>query len=228
MTQRAKNVISGFFIVVLTAIVVFVIWSCYHYRQEQRIEGLRDHFRQKIFVEQTQNFIEKEIRPWSLFNTGKTQYGEMLFSGTPQEVFWNTADIFLESLIMSNFQFAVEFYKEKEIPKDELLLIVKDILASSIDQVYGEMQRIDRKLRGNGCPEFVKMRDVSDKLQFMHALLSKQYQAQLQIKPKPSLNRFYRENPFWFWVIDHLFPYVAGLASPFLFRKVKSIRNSHE
>ena len=120
-------------------------------------------------------------------------------------------------MISSNLQFAVEYAKTNELPKNEVLSVVRDMLASSIDQVYGEMQRIDRKLRGDGCPRSVEMQEVSEKSKAMHAFLNKQYQAKL-VRPKWSFERFFREHQFLFWVV----PYVIGFFSPWVFKKFKS------
>jgi hypothetical protein len=55
-------------------------------------------------------------------------------------------------MVSSNLQFAVEYAGINEFAKSETLLVARDISAGSIDQVYGEMQRIDRKLRGSAYP----------------------------------------------------------------------------
>jgi hypothetical protein len=140
----------------------FLIQSC-RKQTEQRLAGLRSEFKTHIFDEQAMVFIRTKLEPWTLFNTGKMptvtdfygkpiQYGGLKYNGSVQEAFWSFSDPFLKQMVSSNLQFAVEYAGINEFAKSETLLVARDISAGSIDQVYGEMQRIDRKLRGSAYP----------------------------------------------------------------------------
>ena len=88
-----------------------------------------------------------------------------------------------------------------------------------VEQVYGEMQRVDRGLRSEGNSESVEFRNISDKLELMFDFLEQQYQSHLKSRSNFTVDRFYDNHPFWFWLIDRVWPYLAGISPAFLFKK---------
>ncbi|MFA6174021.1 MAG: hypothetical protein WC334_01600 [Kiritimatiellales bacterium] len=226
-----KKVTVALFTVILMTVGFFLIRSyCLH---QECLARLRSEFQSHIFDNQTKTFIRTKLKPWGLFNTGKmpsitnsdgesvqlNKEGGLKYSGISQEVFWTFSDPFLEQMIRSNLQFAVEYARINELPMREVLSVVRDSLASSIDQVYGEMQRIDQKLRGDGYPSSVTIQDVREKRDVMYSFLNEQYRVKLQAKSKPSVERFYRENQFLFWLIS--FVGVSGII--WLIRRMRLI-----
>ena len=137
--------------------------------------------------EEFSRLIDEKITPWAFFNTGKMpqitdhhgktiRYSGVKFEGSPKLVFWDSfIDPFLQSIIVEKIDWAIELANSTNIPVHTVLEVIESRLKMQIQKTYTRMSKIDQRIRGEGFPEGVQRRDVSDKVNSMYTFLDGNY-----------------------------------------------------
>jgi hypothetical protein len=172
--------------------------------------------------------LEKEkLTPWAFFLTGKgvrlTDFfgkqvsytgGGLQFDGSPREYFWNAfIQPFLNDISSRSFSETEAFCREKgldwRLPLEETAFFLK----SGIKGVYQRMSDIDQRLRGKGYPNSVPKHDPRGKVAASEAFVEERLSAELALAPKKrrTINTFYEEQKFWFWLIGIVVAAIVGV-----------------
>jgi hypothetical protein len=176
--------------------------------------------------EQFSRLIDEKVTPWAFFNTGKMpqiidqhgktiKYSGVKFEGSPKLVFWDSfIDPFLRSIIVEKIDWAIELSKSTNIPAHTVLEIIESRLKMQIQKTYTRMSEIDQRIRGEGFPERVQRRDVSDKVNSMYNFLDDHIRSAKQLYGRSfSLNRLYQDHPFWFWLVGIIAAVIIGIVT---------------
>jgi hypothetical protein len=176
--------------------------------------------------EEFSKLIDEKIKPWALFNTGKMpqitnhhgkiiRYSGVKFEGSPNLVFWGSfIDPFVQSIIVKKIDWAIELSNSTTIPAHNILDIIDSRLKMQIQRIYLLMSEIDQRIRGEGFPERVQRRDVSDKVNSMNNFLEDHMCSAKQLYCRGfSLNRFYQDHLFWFWLIGFVAAVIIGIVT---------------
>ena len=174
--------------------------------------------------EEFSRLIGEKITPWAFFNTGKMpqitdhhgktiRYSGVKFEGSPKLVFWDSfIDPFLRSIIVEKIDWAIELANSTNIPAHTVLEMIESRLKMQIQKTYTRMSEIDQRIRGEGFPERVQRRDVSDKVDSMYSFLEDHIRSAKQMYDRGfSLNKLYQDHPFWFWLIGIVVALIIGI-----------------
>lgn len=136
----------------------------------------------------------EKLTPWVFLNTGKMVpikdfYGRTIhyrgavrFEGSPREVFWGGfIDPFLEDIFVWAFEFTIDHAKKRNLDRREPILYTRECLTNGLYLIYNEMQKIDRNLRGNGYPDRVSPRDVSQEINKMQIKIDEYRDSVLEV-----------------------------------------------
>jgi len=177
---------------------------------------------QHMISEEFKKLKDEKITPWVFFNTGKMPvitnfYGKSIhyqgveFEGSPRLVFWDGfIEPFLKDIIVRSIQSVVNLSKENGVATEDVLLHAKRQLSSGIWSIYHEMQNIDQRIKGKGFPERANKRDISGKIKRMEKFLEDHVNSAIEISKKRfSINKLYREHPFWFWLIGAIIAVIS-------------------
>jgi hypothetical protein len=162
-----------------------------------------------------QGLIRKQVTPWSFLTAGppfrikmfdgrEISYAGVRFEGTPRLVFWSGyIEPYLEQLSISEVTDAVSLAREKRVDAKLLLSELRNLLSSGCSNVYREMANVDRRLRGGGSPQSVKLRSTDEESQVMDRFIRERVDAEVKMWTSPSrrLERWYEWNRFWVWAI---------------------------
>ncbi len=164
--------------------------------------------------EEFSRLIDEKITPWAFFNTSKIpqitdhhgkiiKYSGVKFEGSPKLAFWDSfIDPFLRSIITEKIDWAIELANSTNTPARTVLEMIESRLKIQIQKTYTRMSEIDQRIRGEGFPERVQRRDVSDKVNSMYTFLDDRIRSAKQLYDRGfSLNKLYQDHPFWFWLI---------------------------
>lgn len=169
--------------------------------------------------------INAQVTPWIFFETGspfrvnrlvgsEISYQGISYAGSPQDVFWSRyIEPFLEVMIDDALKDAVRTCKEREIDARRALPELQGILLSGCGQVYSRMAEVDRRLRGHGYPDSVATRSIMHELGEMETYLQTRVNAELEMWRPRILEKWYKHNKFWVWIIGILFT-VASIGVP--------------
>jgi hypothetical protein len=160
--------------------------------------------------------LEKDkITPWAFFLSGKgfkltdffgkdVTYAGGEFEGSPREKFWKGfIQPFLQDIVSKSFSETRSFCQTHgvnlRLPLEETASLLKD----AIKRVYNRMSDIDQRLRGKGYPNSVPRYDPKAEVAFSEAFVEERMSAELALMPKrkKTLNTFYEEHKFLFWLI---------------------------
>jgi len=193
----------------------------------KEVKNASESLRPKIdhnIDEQFSRLIDQKIAPWAFFNTGKMpqitdyhgrtiKYSGVKFEGSPNLVFWHSfIDPFIRSIIVESIEWGIKLADSANIPTLTVLEMIGSRLKMQIHKTYTYMSEIDQRIRGEGYPERVQRRDVSDKVNSMCAFLEEHILSAKQIYHQGfSLNRLYHEHPFWFWLIGTVIAVILGI-----------------
>jgi hypothetical protein len=177
-----------------------------------------------------EQLIKQQVTPWSflkvshpfrikMFDGREIAYeGVGFFDGSPRLVFWSPQYIkpFLEHLCISEIDAAVSLAREKRVDAKLLLPELQNLLSSGCGRVYREMADVDRRLRGRGYPQSVKLRPVDEECQAMDRFITERVRAEIKMWTSfpRRLERCYEQNKPWFWAIGILA--ASGLLAPII------------
>ena len=127
-------------------------------------------------VAELDRIISDKLMKWRMFSAkwklhvtdcyGKEiNYEGVKYEGSPQLVFWsNFTEPFLENGITDILNKIYRECQNRNLHPDEYLKEAVELLKALTRKVFKEMSRIDQELRGNGYPNSVKPRDVTEKI----------------------------------------------------------------
>ena len=166
-----------------------------------------------------------QITPWAFMNAGppfrcKDFYGKEIayqgggFEGSPRDVFWSRyIEPFLEDITERTVQEIINLAKDKQQEANELLTEVSALLKSLTRRAYDRMATIEQRLLGKGFPEKITLRNLDEKFANMESFIDQRINAELAMtKRKCSINDFYNNQPFLFWLIALLLGAILTVA----------------
>jgi len=159
--------------------------------------------------------LEREqITPWAFLTAGpkfqvtdfygqKISYEGISFEGTPRQIFWGRyIEPFLEDLVDRVISETLRVAAEKKQDARLCLPEAAGLLKSVAQRAYSRMADIDRRLRGNGYPTSVALRDTVRELRAVEDFIDRRITAELaMIRPRLKIDDFYNDHPFLFWFI---------------------------
>ena len=159
--------------------------------------------------------LEREqIAPWAFMSAGPRfqvtdfygqtiSYQGILFEGSPRQVFWGRyIEPFLEDLVRKVIDETIRMASEKKQDARLCLPEAAGLLKSVVRRAFARMAEIDRRLRGNGYPESVPLRDTAGEIAAVDAFIDKRIASEVQmVRPRFRINDFYNDHPFLFWLI---------------------------
>ncbi|HBP86964.1 MAG TPA: hypothetical protein DD706_04625 [Nitrospiraceae bacterium] len=160
----------------------------------------------------------EHITPWAFMTAGplfkctdfygrQISYQGVEFEGSPQGVFWaRFIEPFLENIIERVVTETLRLSSEKRQDPKLTLVEASTLLKSLIHRAYGRMADIDYTLRGGRKnPGKVPLRNTDSEIAGMEQFLDRRINAELaMLKPWDWVNKFYKEHPFFFWLIGFL------------------------
>ena len=181
---------------------------------------------EKRISDAVDRIVQAQVDPWLFMSNGlelKTfdgrsiSYSGILFDGSPREVFWSGyIQPFLEDLSISELTAGVVAAKERDVDGRELLAEIQGLLLSACSKIFSRMADVDRRLRGQGFPEAISLRNVESEIAGMSEFIDRHVHAELKTwQARPSYERWYDRNKFWVWVAGIILG-MAGLAVQFL------------
>lgn len=129
-----------------------------------------------------------QLDPWRFFNVrpldctdgrGKRiRYGGVKFEGSPREVFWGGyIDPFLENITINILDTVAQICSSASLSPATYLDEASKLLNLLVQHVYRDMAEIDRVLRGEGYPNRIPIRDVSNEVAKMEKLVAEHLKA---------------------------------------------------
>jgi hypothetical protein len=181
---------------------------------------------EKRIADATDQILRKQVDPWLFMPQGLSvtkfdgrpiSYHGIKFEGSPRLVFWSGyIQPFLEHLITSEIAAGVSMARERRVDARQLLPEIQGLLLSAISKVFTRMTDVDRRLRGDGFPEQVPLRNIQSDRDIMAAFVDRHIQAELSMwQSKSALQRWYDDNKALVWVIGLLLS-VVGIVASFL------------
>jgi hypothetical protein len=144
---------------------------------------------------------QEKLDPWRFFNVkpldctdcrGKRiHYAGVKFEGSPRVVFWGVyIDPFLETITIKTLDTVAQMCCSAGLNPTAYLEEASQLLNLLAHQVYRDMGKIDRVLRGEGYPNRIPIRDVSNEVAKMEKLIAEHLKATkaLQTTTTPSTN----------------------------------------
>ena len=170
------------------------------------------------------HLIAQQVTPWSFLTAGppfriksfdgrQIAYAGVEFDGSPREIFWaRYIEPFLEALCISEIGIAVSMAKKRGVDAKLLLPEVQGLLSAGFRKVYARMADVDRRLRGKGFPDKVRLMSIESKVRAMENFLDERIRAEVAMwKPKSRLEAWYERNKFVVWVIGAVITIFLGL-----------------
>jgi diguanylate cyclase (GGDEF)-like protein len=144
---------------------------------------------------------QEKLDPWRFFNVkpldctdcrGKRiHYAGVKFEGSPRVVFWGGyIDPFLETITIKTLDTVAQMCGSAGLNPAAYLEEASQLLNLLAHQVYRDMAKIDRVLRGEGYPNRIPIRDVSSEVAKMEKLVAEHLKATkaLQTTTMPSIS----------------------------------------
>jgi len=171
--------------IVFTFVVVLLLFSC---RKKEIVIPNKTPLYEKtkqIIDDFYANLDKNQLAPWLSFRTdkmpevkkyygGTIRYSGIEFSGSPELVFWGGfIDPFLEHGIVEILEQVVNDALTKQLNPEPCINEATGLLDGVIAKTYNRMAEIDQRLRGKGCPETAKRRDVTDEIEKMRDYLQR-------------------------------------------------------
>ena len=136
----------------------------------------------------------EQLDPWRFFNVrpldctdgqGKRiRYGGVKFEGSPREVFWRGyIDPFLENITIKTLDTVAHICDSASLSPAAYLDEASQLLNLLVHHVYRDMAEIDRVLRGEGYPNRIPIRDVSNEVAKMEKLIAEHLKATKALQP---------------------------------------------
>jgi hypothetical protein len=174
-----------------------------------------------------------QITPWALLQSGKgflckyfdetkIQYqGEVIFEGSPREVFWgHYIEPFLEDISYRAIDQAIHLCKDKNVRLNEPLLETTQLLKLLFRKTFNLMADIDRGLRGRGYPQNIEKRGVDAEIAAMDKFIDTRVESDIRMYKTKSiserLNDFYHKYQLLLWIVGitvGLFSVALGIAA---------------
>lgn len=174
-----------------------------------------------------------QITPWALLQSGKVflckyfdgtkiQYqGEVIFEGSPREVFWSHyIEPFLEDISYRAIDKTIQLCKDKNLRLKEPLLETTQLLKLLVRKTYDLMADVDRRLRGRGYPQNIEKRGVDAEIAAMDKFIDTRVQSEIRMYKTKSisekLNDFYHKYQLLLWIVGiiiGLFSVALGIAT---------------
>lgn len=136
---------------------------------------------QKRLKDEFQKLINDQVTPWVFMRTSagltlkkfdgkQINYSGIEFSGSPEQVFWSGyIEPFLEHISFRAIEDAVERCKTQKTKLQPVLKDVQELLRLGFINVYAQMADVDRRLRGKGYPNKVRLRNTDTYITRMEA-----------------------------------------------------------
>ncbi|MBL9159518.1 MAG: hypothetical protein JNJ70_18685 [Verrucomicrobiales bacterium] len=136
--------------------------------------------------------IDDRVTPWVFLlsngirvtaaNGKMISYKGVSYEGTPSAVFWGTyMTDHLRALISRSFAATRNFCIEHHIDRLKPIQETADLLTIGVTRVYAKMIDVDRRLRGNGNPQTVKPRDVSQPIEEITGFIEERKLAEIAL-----------------------------------------------
>lgn len=181
---------------------------------------------EKRIADATEQILRRQVDPWlsmqqglslTKFDGSLISYSGIKFEGSPRMVFWSGyIEPFLEHLITSQISSGVSMARERGVDARQLLPEIQGLLHSAISKVLSRMAEVDRRLRGDGFPEQVPLRNIQSEQDIMATFLDRHIQAELSMwQTRSALQRWFDNNKALVWLIGSLLTAV-GIVATFL------------
>jgi hypothetical protein len=179
---------------------------------------------EKFVNDEYQRLENAQITPWAFFNGNGLRvndfygkpiaYSGIRFSGSPVLVFWSRyIEPFLEDVAYRAIDLTMKAAADRKIPMGQPLIEVQGQLHSLCRRAFDRMANIDQRLRGDGFPAKVQLRNTDKELARMHQFIDKRINAELGAITLPVPPATWKQFNQWFK--DHpSVPWLVGL--PFL------------
>jgi hypothetical protein len=130
------------------------------------------------------------ITPWAFLLTHgvsiqapdgkKWRYSGVSFAGSVQEAFWNEfIEPFFRDIVWRSFDATAVFCRDRQMDLKSPLTEIALLLHQGLSRTLGRMAEIDRRLRGNGNPLSVLLRDTEDLRCELSPLIDNRIKAEL-------------------------------------------------
>lgn len=189
---------------------------------------------QKRLKDEFRKLINDQVTPWVFITTSaglklkkfdgkQINYsgGIVEFSGAPEQVFWGGyIEQFLEHISFSAIEDAIDGCKTQKTELQPVLEDVQELLRFGFINVYAKMADVDRRLRGKGYPDKVRLRNTDAYIKGMEAFVSRRIESELRLwKSTPWITRiehFYESNKGLVWVIGAVISLLGIVVGVFL------------
>lgn len=173
---------------------------------------------EKRISDATDQILHQQVNPWLFISNGlsvKRADGRsislgpgIMFEGSPRQVFWSRyIEPFLENMAIAEMSAASAAAKERDVDASVLIPEVQGLLLSATSKVLSRMADVDRRLRGNGFPDRINLRNTQSEYALIAEFIDRHAQAELNMwRPKSIYQQWYEENKFWVWAL----PIIAG------------------
>ncbi|MGN7914016.1 hypothetical protein [Enterobacter sp. 22466] len=161
---------------------------------ERRISPLNPRLNR--FIQETQSELFQLIDKWRFLKSGyrlviprpnKTDicYEGVAFSGSVRDAFWNDfIDPYIKLRSLALIEKTRELAVECNLPTDDALNDIGDMLCGMVIRIYDRMAETDRILRGDGMT-FPPKIDVSRHIQFMQEVIISEVSVEKMKTDKP-------------------------------------------
>ncbi len=168
---------------------------------------------QKRIDDAFEDLVRKQVDPWAMFNSGKPMrvmtfsnkqisYEGIGFEGSPEHVFWSRyVEPFMEDIVTREITEAVILASERRVDGNILLREVRDLLLAKINTTYLRMADIDRRLKGKGFPEKVRLRSIDGELGEMKNFIDLRVRAEQELWHRSRFERWLKHNKFIIWAV---------------------------
>ncbi|KUQ41164.1 hypothetical protein AWI16_19250 [Enterobacter ludwigii] len=177
--------------------------GAYRMNSERRVSPLNPRLNR--FIQETQAELFQLIDKWRFLKSGhklviprpnKTDisYEGVVFSGSVRDVFWGDfIDPYIKLRSLELIKKTRELAEECNLPTDDALNDIGDMLYGMVIRIYDRMAETDRILRGDGMT-FPPKTDVSRHIQFMQEVIVSEVNVEKMKANKPSSNNVFNFN----------------------------------